>query len=380
MGTKNGKWDGKGKPSTKDAAVAWAVANGATEKEAKRLIREGASMAADARRVVEIATQGVGGPTPIGGQTIPGSELRGFGGKESRRPGRVNAPREPTATTATEVQDIDQSGSVDARDVALTAALAEAGIALPDLKGFAQGGGERGEALWPFPTQGMTPEEIAAITVQNKSRRKGAVNGVVPDAQGRVGARYLASSTIVPLKWSQERRADLQRVMHGLGLYGDEKVTLGSWDEKDTDAFATILQYSNVEGLSYIETLAGWRQTGIPAELQAKIKSGAPKRPTIQVTSPLDIRKAAQETSRELIGRVDTGFAEGVVKPYQAAEAGAQGAVYGNQEAGGGGTVTQEASLGAFAEDKLRREKPLEVDGYQFLNQFQGFLSMIGAK
>lgn len=384
MGTKNGKWDGKGDPPSLKAAVAWLKSQGLSPQQATTLIPTSGSMrqiGTAARRAVRTAQtehKGLGegllrGVSQVPDELdrlIPGSmPAPGGGGKKAPKEGGGRAPAAPLT---------DANGDGRLSDDAL--ARAEAGD--EDLAAYGAppviGDDSRGAALWPYAA---SDETLAGLTVQNQSRgdnwhyRPGR-----PPKNTRVGARYFEADTLSPLRWSAEDRANLQRVMHGLGMYGDKKVKLGSWTATDQAAFAEVLAYSNISGTRWHETLAGWKQTGLPPELQEEVKSSQPARPTIQVTNPIDIRNAAQTVSQQLTGAVDRSFVEGSVAPYQGMETAAQQGVYGDQEGGGGGTVTQAPSMGAFMEDKLRREKPLEVDGYQFLGQFEQFLSMLGAQ
>lgn len=390
MAVKNGKWDGKGDPPSLKAAIDWLKGQGLTTQQATTLIPTGPGslrrVGAAARKAVKGANtehrglaegllRGVSQVPDELDRLLPGNMPAPGGG------GKKKPSSKRTTSKAAAITDANGDGSL-ADDVASAAA----GGGNDDLASLIAGGpgdaavDPRGAALWPYKA---SEETLANLTVENNSygsptwgRR--SVNR--KKHGGRIGARYYEGDTLSPLTWSAESRADLQRVLHGLGLYGDKKIRLGSWTSDDQAVFAEVLAYSNTGGTRWQETLAGWKQAGIPPELQDELKSGQPARPTVQVTNPIDIRNAAQTVSQQLTGAVDRGFVEGAVAPYQGLETAAQSGVYGDQEGGGGGTVTQAPSLGAFAEDKLRREKPLEVDGYQFLGQFEQFLSMLGVQ
>lgn len=400
------KWDGRGKAPSKAAAVAWAIANGASEKEAKRLIRSGPSTGDDARAVVDIATDGVPGPAPVGGQSIPGSqEVADLPGrkavtKPSGKGGKTTPDRTPTSPTPTAggQVDVNNDGVVDDKDAEQAAYLASQGFT------YRPPGGEALEAsntvLWPTDLSGLSPEEQQAISVQNRSpfadratpQRGGGLMdggslGAVPRGPSQVGPRYFAADAVnMPTRWSQERKVEMQRLFQAVGLYGDKQPRTGEWGEAEDGMFKELLAYANRDGRKYWEQLAEWRQRP-PAELIAKLKAAQPKKPTISVTlaNPLDIRARAETVQQQLMGRVTPGFAEGVVDPYQQVDAAAQratqAAVIADQEAGGGGTTqtTQAPTVDAFTEEQLRKEHPIEVDGYQFLGQFQSFMQMIGA-
>lgn len=355
-----GGWLGKGDPPNRAAAVQWAIRQGVPKEVAEQRIVGGSKKAlgTSARTVVREE------------------------GAAARRRNRQTGGTERADTTL----DADGDGAITAADVE---AAGEGGSFGEDIFGdipLPGAANTRGAPLWPYDTSGLSEGELGELTVENKSftddllrfTHKQITGQDLPI--GRVGARYYAADALAPLRWSAERRADLQRLMHGLGLYGDAQIRLGTWTAQDQDVFTAVLEYSNVGGTRWAETLSGWRKAGLPPELAEKLKQAQPKRPTIQVTNPTDIRQAAVDVSRELTGEVDRSFAEGSVGGYQGAEVAAQQGVYGDQEAGGGGTVTSAPSMGAYLEDKLRRENPIEVDGYAFLGQFQNFLSMMGVQ
>lgn len=410
MGTRNGKWDGRGTPPSRSAAVQWLVdEHDFTSDEAEDAIGKGASRTVLGSRARTAANQrearrnggfkmpsidatkipsggdllrAVGGIPDALDRLLPGdmpSPQRMSGG--SRRTTSQSSPREGTTTL-----DADGDGAITAADLE---AAGGSGAFGEDIFGdipFPGQGTTRGAPLWPYDVSGLSDDELGGITVDNKSFTDSLLQTIHKQITGqdlpigRVNARYYAKDALAPLRWSAEQRADLQRLMHGLGLYGDKQIRLGTWTAQDQDVFTAVLEYSNVGGTRWAETLSGWRKAGLPPELADKIKQAQPKRPTIQVTNPMDIRQAAVDVSRELTGEVDRGFAEGSVGGYQGQEIAAQQGVYGDQEAGGGGTVTAAPSMGAYLEDKLRRENPIEVDGYQFLGQFQNFLSMMGVQ
>lgn len=204
---------------------------------------------------------------------------------------------------------------------------------------------------------------------------------LVPDAKSgkKIGPRYYEADTLGPLKWSPETRAALQDAMFRIGLYGDNKVTLGSWGADDQAALAELLSEANVEGRTWDQQLAFWKAHP-PEALLAKLKSSAAKKPTIQLTNPLDIQNAARQESQNILGRVDRSAVAGAVPDYQAVEKQAQQAAIDDQAAGGGGVVAQPPSLDSYLSDRMRREHPIEADGYSFVNKFDTFRNLIGAQ
>lgn len=229
----------------------------------------------------------------------------------------------------------------------------------------------KGSPLWPY--------EVGADTVTGLEVENRATSRFFPGASKKVGARYYEADTLEPLRWSPEQRAQMQRSLWQIGLYGDKKVRLGSWSSDDQKAFAMLLTQANVDGREWFEQLAEWKRRP-PTELLSTLAGEGKAKPTLQVSNPIDIRTAAEKVSEGLIGRRDRTFVEGAVPALQAQEIGAQRAEIAEAEAGGGGTITAAPGGEAFLADKLRREKPVEVDGYAFLGGFETFLDMIGGR
>lgn len=350
----SGKWNGRGNPPSKAAAVEWARSMGVEKADAERLIT-GSSQAAIGKSARDLVAAK---------KSTPKAD-----------------PKKPTEAS-TKASAVDANGDGQISDD-LAAQGDAAGIDIfADLP--APGGGDtRGAPLWPFDAN---EEALAGLTVENRSivdsidagvrnaKSAGLAHARRPE---RVGARYFEADTLAPLRWSQEQRADLQRLMQQIGLYGDKKIRLGSWGAEDQAIFAEVLAASNVEGTRWVETLAGWRRNP-PADLIDKIQGSQPKRPTIQVTNPVDIRQTALDTSRQMIGREADTFAQGLVGQYQGVEAAAQQAGIADQAAGGGGTVTDAPSLGNFAKEQLQRTAPAEVDAYKFLGNFNALMQRLG--
>lgn len=226
----------------------------------------------------------------------------------------------------------------------------------------------RGAVLLPYDVS--DPATLDTLDFENQSATR-----VLPGRE-RTKARYYEQDTLAPLRWSPEQRAQMQRAMHQIGLYGKRKVRLGSWGAADQAAFAELLVAANVEGRMWFEQLAEWKRRP-PVELLEEMAGDTPKKPTIQVSNPLDVRAAAAAVDQELTGGGDIGFAQRQIGAYQAAESGAQMAVYGDQDAGGGGTVVDAPSVEQFMADKLRREKPIDVGAYSFLKSFNVFADMM---
>lgn len=266
-------------------------------------------------------------------------------------------------------------------DGKISPAEANAGDSILGDLGIAAGPGavaaSRGAPLLPY--QVSDPSALDGVTFQDNSLVGKAAAAATGKKQGRVGVRYYEQDTLTPLQWSPELRAQLQRSLYEIGLYGKDKVTLGSWGAADQAAFSELLSQANVDGREWFEQMAFWRAHP-PQDLLSKIAGTQPKKPTFQVSNPIDIRTAAESVSQGLTGRVDRGFVDTSVGGYQQAEKAAQEATYNDQAAGGGGTTTAQPQMQNYLQDRIRREQPLQVDGYSFLNGFDTFLGMVGGK
>lgn len=237
-------------------------------------------------------------------------------------------------------------------------------------------GNNRGAPLLPYKIP--TGSDPTQLSFQDNSAVGQAVAAGTGQPLGRTPPRYYESDALAPIQWSPELRAQLQRSMYQIGLYGNDKVTLGSWGSEDQGAFAELLKQANVEGRAWFEQLAAWRAAP-PVDLLDKIKAASgPPLHTMTVTNPIDIQAQARATSRQLLGKEDPNFVASSVDPVQQQEIAQQQAQMNDQAAGGGGVVATPAAPANVLEDKLRREQPLAVDGHSFVNQFSQFLHMLG--
>lgn len=404
------KWDGKGKPPSRKAAIEWVADQaGVTVAQATAAMPKSGTLtyAGDkARQIVLVVAKGGDGgfaggitnaidqgvnirklPSPFG-TDLPGLNRNGGGGGGNKAaPDRQDDPAAGTGTA----QDINGDGTVSPDEIVAAAGGGDGDL----LGGFPTGTDSRGAPLWPYKG---SEEQLAGLQVQEGGKDAQVkasmaaryakmtdaqleAMGLDPEAvrgyQGKIGARYYEQDTLEPLKWSAEQRADLQRVMYSIGVYGTSKVKLGSWSAKDQAVYAELLSAANVEGLTWHEMLARWKAHP-PEDLLEQIAADGPKRPAIEVTNALDIQQAAKSTAQDLTGGgIGAEFIESAVSPYQGMEAAYQNSAYDMGQAGTGGTVQRPPSVDAYVEDRLRREHPIEVDGHQFLTQFQSFLGML---
>lgn len=264
------------------------------------------------------------------------------------------------------------------KDGKISAAEASAGSAMLGGLGYGDApsavDSTKGAPLLPY--QVSDPTTLEGLSFQDQSMLGKATSQYTGKPQGRVAARYYEKDTLKPLGWSPELRAQLQRSLYQIGLYGKDKVTLGSWGAADQAAFSELLSQSNVDGREWFEQLAFWKAHP-PQDLLQKIAGTEPNKPTFHVSNPVDIRAAAAQADQSTMGGGNLPFVQGAPAAYQPTEIAAQQAVTADQAAGGGGTVTDQASAPEFFADKARREHPVEVGGYSYLKAFDQFANFI---
>lgn len=421
------KWDGKGRPPTKAAATAWLIKQGVSENEAKRLaqVTPTETLGDAAREAARFAKRPYGkddyrsrGDGPWDGK----GDIKGYPGRaravewvmretgmtkeEAAR--RVDAagdtglsvaaaaravvsgkgpapkPQKATPTKTATPQDSNDGGVIDAREKA--AAEAAAGTPTDDEIDTTYTGGTvdtRGAPLLPYD-ESMDPEVLAGLTFKNQSKSGWHTRSTKDFLdQQRVGPRYYDRDTLAPVNqsWSAEKTAALQDAMYSIGLYGKNGMyQRGTWTGADQKAYKHLLTYANVDGRTWQAQLVEWKRRP-PLNLLADLgKEDGETRPTIVITNPLDIQATAEGVSQSLTGEVDRGFVESAVPAFQGQQVSTQERGNAADAAGQGETVTNAASMEAFLADKMRREQPLEVDGYSFVNAFDSFIDMIGAR
>lgn len=339
------KWNGQGDPPSHEAAIEWMVAQGYPRADVANVPRLGAGFtgnrAAHYKNLLKSYKT----------RTAPGYDAKVKAEKAKQE--AANKAREEKRKRGDYV-DSDEDGKVsDAeKSVQDDSAAAEAEAGPPSI---GAGGNDRLLLPWEVGDDALVP------TIYSK------------DTGERVAARYYTRHAMEPLKWDPPRIAELQDALNAIGLYGSKKAERGTWGKSSIEALTILLEQANVNGRKWRDQLKEWTIRP-PVELLESLKGeGA----VIRQSNPTSIRAVARATSKELLGRVDRGFVESSVAPVQAAEVAAGGA-YSAATAGGGGIVTEPAAAGDILEERLRREKPIEVDGHAFVNQYQNFLKLLG--
>lgn len=414
------KWNGKGVAPSRKAAIDWLVSKGFDRDEVEEAIPAVRNALEASRMAQRIAAD----PAATSEGGIDLADIPNINPLNITRDGdsftvRASAPPHGRKYTGGGTRNPDErrSGDGDRRSpqqkiedmtAEEIASAAESGE-LEGLLGDIGGPGSvdtRGAPLWRYETS--DPEQLAGLTVKDQSRsavdirddegrlvRSGIDQGERDSRRGRpwlktatgsrTGARYFEQDTLEPLKWSAEQRADLQRVLSKIGLYGkDAKIRLGSWTARDQAVYAEVLASANEEGLTWLELLNKWKRTppeDILAEINGGSGSGSGERPplVIQRTNPIDVQETARDVSRALIGREDRGFIGATPGGYNQIEVETQTAAYNATDPeGSGGTVTDAPSVTAYAADQLRRTKPTEVNSYATLGAFNEVLRQLG--
>jgi hypothetical protein len=318
------RWDGKGSPDSRGDAIEYLLKAGFTQREA------------------ELALPKNGGKSVLGTRARKAIEVKASEEedrlKEEGIDPKTGDPIEatPDADANLVTPDIDNDGTITPEEAEASVMAADAGVPLDEFlaggPGALAAANPRGAALWPYEGD---PEQLAELRVDNNTRVENLSRGPnlgppekpmsdtqrmylertqgMMDQQGprTTKARYYERDGLLPLRWSEEQRADLQRLMQNLGLYGESKTRLGTWGAGDQSVFSEVLAQANVAGVTWLELLSGWNRNGLPEDLKAKLDADKPKRPTIQLTNPLDIQQGARDVSQSLIGEVDRNFVDG---------------------------------------------------------------------
>lgn len=334
------KWNGKGEPPNKAAAVAWMKTQGVKPENMPYAWDPNSKdkpTGADARQLVAAVKASNTQPAP-------------------------SAARTTSAPAASSPAPAASSPTAGAAPTSIEAAIAAGpgGSATTD----------KGYALFPYQGSGA----FQANTLQNLK--------VTDAATGQpIGARYFEADAVAPASWSPEKTAGLQRQMLNLGLYGNAQVKIGSWNVQDQEAYTALLTAANVSGRTSDQQIQEWSiRPPTPAEVAAMSGKSVAKIPPVQLSNPTDIRAAAETASQNVLGHVDQGFVNSAPSAYQGQEMAAGQATIAANTAGTGGTVTQAPTATNFLEDKLQREHPIEADANSFINTFDNFRKILGAQ
>ncbi len=175
----------------------------------------------------------------------------------------------------------------------------------------------------------------------------------------QVPPTFFKGAEFGPSGMGQEEKAELQLALRAAGLYTkNEKFQLGAWDTNTRNAFKRLLEYAN--GAGHTDAMVALNEYASAKERFGDTdgEEGETRAPlTIRVSNPLDIRRAADASSRAAIGRrLRPDEIDKLVKSYQALEADEQRGAYNQAETGG--TMTAAPDAAAFLTDQAERLDP----------------------
>lgn len=355
---KTAQWDGTGTPRSKKAAIAWAKANGVPDSDIQWYIS-----ASSLKQVGDQARNAVTKRGARARESARSAASTPGGGGGSWGPG---AGSKAGAKAAPNDRDLNKDGTVDAKDQQVADVLVASGQDPVDALGLGpigEGASER-LPLWSYDVSDLA-DNGASLRVRNRSAITGSVNGVRPDPDGMVGARYFADSARVPLGWSKEKISDTQRLLDKLGLYGKDGTTLGEWSPQDQKVFGTVLAYANQSGLTWKETIAEWTMVGLPRELKAQLAANTAAGPpplSIKLANPADLKAVFKAAARSILGNgnLDEDTIARLTAAFQAEQTRAQTSEYNTVQAGGASIDAPDADV--FAEEQVRALDPIKAD------------------
>lgn len=199
----------------------------------------------------------------------------------------------------------------------------------------------------------------------------------MPQKTVSVAPRYFDGDELLPASLSAEDRARIQRDLATAGLLTG-KFRLGYWDAASQKAYAMALAYANQSGKSVRQAIA---------ELKTRPEMGdeeEARQPLVpRPTDPDTLRSTFRDTSRKLLGRRLTDQElEQYISAYQQVEIQRQTEEY-NRSAGTTGGVAApvplEPGVEAYAEERIRKEKPDEFMAHETEARYQEFLQLLGA-
>ena len=148
--------------------------------------------------------------------------------------------------------------------------------------------------------------------------------------------------------------------------YLTEKYVSGDPLTRPIAAMSALLTEANLTGQSW-EQLLSFRQTN-------PVSGGTGGLQAYRVTSPTDLRAVFRESAAKVLGRRDIPREQldRMISAYQQTEKSYQ------QQATGGGVVTQAPQATTFAEQRLETQNPDEAMAYRFAEYAQAFEKLLG--
>lgn len=220
------------------------------------------------------------------------------------------------------------------------------------------GGGATGvsEGYVPAQPNYLMPPQRIEQGLFTKPKQMGVSGVVSPD--GKVYQFYNLNTDpgqiLGGLKETTRRR--LVNTLYSRGWYGNRKKE-GGFGDNDRAAFADLLYYANIKGVTW--------DTVLNTVAQAPTTGGAGR--AARVTNTADLVEIANKTALATIGRKLT---ETEAKQFSAAYQGVQ-------RAEAGGSSQQAPSADVFFQNRIQQKYGAESEGYKYLSAISNVAKLI---
>lgn len=196
-----------------------------------------------------------------------------------------------------------------------------------------------------------------------------------PEGQGLRSPRYFEGAELRPANWTPDQIADLQKKMAEAGLLKG-KFRLGYWDGASQKAYTALLSYANQSGRTATASLDELRTH----PEQGDDGEGRPPLAT-KTTSPDDLRNTFRDVTRKLTGfqLPDEELAK-YISAYNQVELERQRQEYAiTDPEGQGGNVVTIPDPSAYIEERMRKERPVDVGSHEIASRANEFYDLLGS-
>jgi hypothetical protein len=192
---------------------------------------------------------------------------------------------------------------------------------------------------------------------------------------------YLQGDEWVPAySMSPEDRDRLKARMNAAGLYGSSGYQSGSWTADDANAYQQVLESANGMGQRDPNVVID----NIAQEVRKGPRVAGPRAPLVShVSNPDTIRAVLRDSAFSLTGsRLSDDDEQRLISLYQGQQQSASQAAYAAGETspagGAGGTITDPASVQAFANAQIEKARPEDVATHRYIGAFNKILGSMG--
>lgn len=196
--------------------------------------------------------------------------------------------------------------------------------------------------------------------------------------------RYFDGDEFMPVQFSPDKIADLQRQLVAVGLLRPGiRIGVGDWDEPSIDAFYRLLGYANQNGISWKAALnklstegAGFSEVDEFGNLVPVGQSAGELVPT-RTTPPEELRRVFRTAVIDTLGQGwDEGRIESMVSSYQAMEIQRQQEAFSAE--GTSQNIVGIPSPESFAIEQAETAEPGRAQAEQGLDYANQFMDLIG--